>query len=103
MALNKITIERNQRTLLDLVAQPGNDVCADCKVKNPRWASHSLGIFICVSCASVHRKIGTHVTKVKSLTMDSWTREQTEVGAPCLIGWSPVHTCTEEYATKRKH
>ncbi|KAJ7704448.1 hypothetical protein B0H17DRAFT_1326589 [Mycena rosella] len=78
MALNKVTIERNQRTLLDLVAQPGNDVCADCKVKNPRWASHNLGIFICVSCASVHRKIGTHVTKVKSLTMDSWTREQTE-------------------------
>ncbi|KAJ7151405.1 hypothetical protein C8R43DRAFT_1005036 [Mycena crocata] len=78
MSLNKITIERNQRTLLDLVAQPGNDVCADCKVKNPRWASHSLGIFICVSCASIHRKIGTHVTKVKSLTMDSWTREQTE-------------------------
>ncbi|KAJ6590949.1 hypothetical protein DFH09DRAFT_1138168 [Mycena vulgaris] len=78
MALNKITIERNQRTLLDLVAQPGNDVCADCKVRNPRWASHSLGIFICVSCASIHRKIGTHVTKVKSLTMDSWTREQTE-------------------------
>ncbi|KAF7343386.1 ArfGap-domain-containing protein [Mycena venus] len=78
MALNKITIERNQKILLDLVAQPGNDVCADCKVKNPRWASHSLGIFICVSCASVHRKIGTHVTKVKSLTMDSWTKEQTE-------------------------
>ncbi|KAJ7481462.1 hypothetical protein FB451DRAFT_1350637 [Mycena latifolia] len=78
MALNKVTIERNQRILLDLVAQPGNDVCADCKVKNPRWASHNLGIFICVSCASVHRKIGTHVTKVKSLTMDSWTREQTE-------------------------
>ncbi|KAJ7672543.1 hypothetical protein DFH06DRAFT_95022 [Mycena polygramma] len=78
MSLNKITIERNQKILLDLVAQPGNDVCADCKVKNPRWASHSLGIFICVSCASVHRKIGTHVTKVKSLTMDSWTKEQTE-------------------------
>ncbi|KAJ7084044.1 hypothetical protein B0H15DRAFT_923807 [Mycena belliarum] len=78
MALNKVTIERNQRILLDLVAQPGNDVCADCKVKNPRWASHNLGVFICVSCASVHRKIGTHVSKVKSLTMDSWTREQTE-------------------------
>ncbi|KAJ7829435.1 hypothetical protein B0H14DRAFT_1209952 [Mycena olivaceomarginata] len=78
MALNKITIDRNQKILLDLIQQPGNDVCADCKVKNPRWASHNLGIFICVSCASVHRKIGTHVTKVKSLTMDSWTKEQTE-------------------------
>jgi len=31
-----------------------------------------------MNCASVHRKIGTHITKVKSLTMDVWTREQVE-------------------------
>ncbi|GLB39760.1 putative GTP-ase activating proteins for the small GTPase, ARF [Lyophyllum shimeji] len=76
--LNKITIERNQKILLELVAKPGNDICADCKVRNPRWASHNLGIFICVGCASIHRKIGTHITKVKSLTMDVWTKEQVE-------------------------
>ncbi|OCH84352.1 ArfGap-domain-containing protein [Obba rivulosa] len=75
---NKITVERNQRALLELVNQPGNDACADCKTRNPRWASHNLGIFICVNCASIHRKIGTHVTKVKSLTLDSWTKEQVE-------------------------
>lgn len=56
----------------------GNDACADCKARNPRWASHNLGIFICVNCASIHRKIGTHVTKIKSLTMDTWTKEQVE-------------------------
>lgn len=59
--------------------QPGNDICADCKSRNPRWASHNLGIFICVNCASIHRKLGTHITKVKSLTMDAWTKEQVEV------------------------
>ncbi|KAF9078536.1 hypothetical protein BDP27DRAFT_15384 [Rhodocollybia butyracea] len=78
MSTNKITNERNQKMLLDLATQPGNDVCADCKARVPRWASHNLGIFICVNCASIHRKIGTHITKVKSLTMDSWTREQVE-------------------------
>ncbi|KAF5384342.1 hypothetical protein D9615_003383 [Tricholomella constricta] len=31
-----------------------------------------------VNCASIHRKIGTHITKVKSLTMDTWTKEQVE-------------------------
>ncbi|KAI5120403.1 hypothetical protein M0805_000182 [Coniferiporia weirii] len=76
--VSKIVIERNQRILLDLVSQTGNDVCADCKSKAPRWASHNLGIFICVRCASIHRKIGTHVTKVKSLTLDSWSKEQVE-------------------------
>ncbi|KAG6877136.1 hypothetical protein C0993_010057 [Termitomyces sp. T159_Od127] len=77
-ALNKITIERNQKTLAELVSQPGNDICADCKARNPRWASYNLGIFICVNCASIHRKIGTHITKVKSITMDAWTKEQVE-------------------------
>ncbi|KAI0654163.1 hypothetical protein C8Q70DRAFT_1048137 [Cubamyces menziesii] len=62
--VNKITAERNQRTLLELASQPGNDVCADCKTRNPRWASYNLGIFICVSCASIHRKMGTHISKV---------------------------------------
>ncbi|KAH9886234.1 hypothetical protein C8Q73DRAFT_284011 [Cubamyces lactineus] len=76
--VNKITAERNQRTLLELASQPGNDVCADCKTRNPRWASYNLGIFICVSCASIHRKMGTHISKVKSLTLDSWTKEQVE-------------------------
>ncbi|KAK7683738.1 hypothetical protein QCA50_013114 [Cerrena zonata] len=76
--VSKITSERNQRTLLELTALPGNDICADCKAKHPRWASYSLGIFICMTCASIHRKIGTHITKVKSLTMDSWSREQVE-------------------------
>ncbi|KIK68299.1 hypothetical protein GYMLUDRAFT_35684 [Collybiopsis luxurians FD-317 M1] len=77
MSSNK-TNDRLQKILLELATQPGNDVCADCKSRVPRWASHNLGIFICVNCASIHRKIGTHITKVKSLTMDSWTKEQVE-------------------------
>ncbi|KAH9064609.1 hypothetical protein EDB87DRAFT_1672969 [Lactarius vividus] len=77
-AVSKIAAERNQKAVLELAMKPGNDSCADCKTRNPRWASHNLGIFICVNCASIHRKIGTHVSKVKSLTMDVWTKEQVE-------------------------
>ncbi|KAI0729461.1 hypothetical protein C8Q72DRAFT_828440 [Fomitopsis betulina] len=76
--MNKISAERNQRVLLELAGLPGNDACADCKSRNPRWASHSIGIFICMHCASIHRKMGTHISKVKSLTMDTWSREQVE-------------------------
>ncbi|KAH8990770.1 hypothetical protein EDB92DRAFT_721691 [Lactarius akahatsu] len=76
--VSKIAAERNQKAILELAMKPGNDSCADCKTRNPRWASHNLGIFICVNCASIHRKIGTHVSKVKSLTMDVWTKEQVE-------------------------
>lgn len=55
----KAQSERHQRILLELVRQPGNDVCADCGGRAPRWASWNLGIFVCVQCAGVHRKMGT--------------------------------------------
>ncbi|UNI20798.1 Protein gts1, variant 2 [Purpureocillium takamizusanense] len=29
-------------------------------------------------CASLHRKLGTHISKVKSLSMDSWSNEQVD-------------------------
>lgn len=41
-----------------------------------------LGIFLCMRCATIHRKLGTHVSKVKSLSMDSWTNEQVDVSVP---------------------
>ncbi|KAI0454377.1 ArfGap-domain-containing protein [Xylaria acuta] len=70
---------RNERALQDLVQSvPGNNVCADCGARNPSWASWNLGIFLCMRCATIHRKLGTHISKVKSLSMDSWTNDQVE-------------------------
>ncbi|KAL9013072.1 MAG: hypothetical protein Q9173_002209 [Seirophora scorigena] len=75
--MSKRTQVRNERALQELVKTvPGNDRCADCGARNPGWASWSLGIFLCMRCASLHRKLGTHISKVKSLSMDSWTNEQ---------------------------
>ncbi|CAK4015969.1 UBA domain-containing 3 [Lecanosticta acicola] len=70
---------RNERALQDLIRSvPGNDRCADCAAKNPGWASWNLGVFLCMRCAALHRKLGTHVSKVKSLSMDSWSTEQVD-------------------------
>jgi hypothetical protein len=38
-----------------------------------------MGIFLCMRCAALHRKLGTHISKIKSLTMDTWTSEQVDV------------------------
>ncbi|KAI7907557.1 uncharacterized protein BX663DRAFT_491285 [Cokeromyces recurvatus] len=70
---------RHERILNELTKKPGNETCADCGAKNPRWASYSLGIFLCIRCAGIHRKMGTHISKVKSITMDQWTTEQIEL------------------------
>ncbi|XP_044716944.1 putative GTPase activating protein for arf domain-containing protein [Hirsutella rhossiliensis] len=76
-ALSKRQLARNEKLLQDLVQSvPGNNRCADCHIPNPAWASWSLGVFLCMRCATIHRKLGTHISKVKSLSMDSWSNEQ---------------------------
>ncbi|KAF7506350.1 hypothetical protein GJ744_011816 [Endocarpon pusillum] len=78
-SMSKRQLARNERDLQDLVVSvPGNDRCADCQARNPGWASWSLGIFLCMRCAALHRKLGTHISKVKSLSMDTWSTDQVE-------------------------
>ncbi|KAK9376018.1 uncharacterized protein V1513DRAFT_463111 [Lipomyces chichibuensis] len=73
----KAAFERNQSILKALLKEPGNKVCSDCK-KNayPRWASWNIGVFICIRCSGIHRSMGTHISRVKSIDLDSWTNEQ---------------------------
>jgi stromal membrane-associated protein len=69
--------EQNRATLKQLVKLESNKSCADCKRnKHPRWASWNLGIFVCIRCSGIHRGMGTHISKVKSVDLDSWTDEQ---------------------------
>ena len=51
-------------------ATDGNDACADCGAPNPAWASINLGVVVCLACAGVHRQLGVHISKVRSLELD---------------------------------
>jgi hypothetical protein len=46
---------------------------------DPRWASWNLGVFLCIRCSGIHRGMGTHISKVKSVDLDVWTPEQMQV------------------------
>ncbi|KAE9616444.1 putative Arf GTPase activating protein [Lupinus albus] len=49
---------------------PGNGICAECSAPEPEWASLNHGILLCIECCGVHRNIGVHISKVRSVTLD---------------------------------
>ncbi|XP_019513176.1 PREDICTED: arf-GAP with GTPase, ANK repeat and PH domain-containing protein 2 isoform X4 [Hipposideros armiger] len=57
----------------------GNSICVDCGAPNPTWASLNLGALICIECSGIHRNLGTHLSRVRSLDLDDWPRELTLV------------------------
>ncbi|XP_063218040.1 stromal membrane-associated protein 1 isoform X2 [Bacillus rossius redtenbacheri] len=68
--------DRCQTLLNDMLRDDDNKYCVDCDAKGPRWASWNLGIFLCIRCAGIHRNLGVHISKVKSVNLDTWTPEQ---------------------------
>jgi Arf-GAP/SH3 domain/ANK repeat/PH domain-containing protein len=63
-------------------AEPSNKMCADCGSEiKVDWVSINLGIIICIECSGIHRSLGTHITKVRSLTLDvtSFTPDIVEI------------------------
>ncbi|EDO42956.1 predicted protein [Nematostella vectensis] len=74
-------------------AIPGNNICVDCGAPNPDWASLNLGALMCIECSGVHRNIGTHVSRVRSLDLDDWPSEVTAV--MCSIGNSLANSIWE--------
>ncbi|KAM8830414.1 arf-GAP with GTPase, ANK repeat and PH domain-containing protein 2 isoform 5-T5 [Synchiropus picturatus] len=57
----------------------GNAFCVDCEAPNPTWASLNLGALICIECSGIHRNLGTHLSRVRSLDLDDWPVELTQV------------------------
>lgn len=57
----------------------GNDLCVDCDAPCPDWASLNLGALICIECSGIHRNLGTHLSRVRSLDLDNWPSELTKV------------------------
>ncbi|KAM4885807.1 arf-GAP with coiled-coil, ANK repeat and PH domain-containing protein 3 [Sylvia borin] len=72
---------------------PGNDQCCDCGQPDPRWASINLGILLCIECSGIHRSLGVHCSKVRSLTLDSWEPELLRL--MCELGNSTMNQIYE--------
>nr|XP_051714302.1 arf-GAP with GTPase, ANK repeat and PH domain-containing protein 3 isoform X4 [Oryctolagus cuniculus] len=68
----------NQNTALAVQAVRtvrGNSFCIDCDAPNPDWASLNLGALMCIECSGIHRHLGAHLSRVRSLDLDDWPPE----------------------------
>eukprot|EP01080_Neovahlkampfia_damariscottae_P003878 gene3878-7092_t len=64
----------------EILEQEGNDKCADCDAPSPTWASKNLGVLICLKCSGVHRNLGSHISKLQSIFLDTkWTEESIKI------------------------
>uniref|UniRef100_A0A6Q2Z0M7 Arf-GAP with coiled-coil, ANK repeat and PH domain-containing protein n=1 Tax=Esox lucius TaxID=8010 RepID=A0A6Q2Z0M7_ESOLU len=66
---------RGESILHRIQCLPGNEYCCDCGQADPRWASINLGVLLCIECSGIHRSLGVHCSKVRSLNLDSWEPE----------------------------
>ncbi len=67
------SFEENPDKLLQMLRDndQGNCWCADCgSGTKVEWVSINLAIILCIECSGIHRSLGTHISKVRSLTLD---------------------------------
>mmetsp|Transcript_3119 Transcript_3119/g.3771 ORF Transcript_3119/g.3771 Transcript_3119/m.3771 type:complete len:491 (+) Transcript_3119:184-1656(+) len=77
-----------KKRLKALMNRPENQVCSDCPERQPRWASLivpppgsppgslPIGAFCCLECSGSHRRLGVHISFVRSVTLDSWKEKE---------------------------
>ncbi|XP_066089733.1 arf-GAP with GTPase, ANK repeat and PH domain-containing protein 1 isoform X8 [Saccopteryx bilineata] len=76
---SRLTSQSEALALQSIRNTRGNSHCVDCETQNPNWASLNLGALMCIECSGIHRNLGTHLSRVRSLDLDDWPIELIKV------------------------
>ncbi|KAK8655319.1 hypothetical protein V6N13_107901 [Hibiscus sabdariffa] len=92
---------RNEKPIDVLRRVCGNEKCADCGAPEPDWASLNLGVLLCIECSGVHRNLGVHISKVRSLTLDVKVWEPSVISLFQSLGNTFANSVWEELLHSR--
>jgi hypothetical protein len=62
--------------LIPIIQIESNQKCNDCGKINPHWCSITNAVLLCPSCARNHKKFNINISKIKSLEVDDWSKEE---------------------------
>ena len=72
----KEEVELADKDLISILEIEGNKICNDCCKIEPHWCSINNAVLLCSSCARTHKKFNQNISKIKSLEVDQWTKEE---------------------------
>ena len=60
------------RTQILKLRKNDNNKCADCSNSGTTYIDIKFGCFLCTRCAGLHRKLGTDISRIKSISFDTF-------------------------------
>lgn len=74
-----------------------NNICADCgSSEGVEWVSINLSVLVCIDCCGHHRSLGSHVSKMRSLTLDIYAFTDEMISLLSIIGNKNANKVWEE-------
>ncbi|EEB07194.1 centaurin ADOP ribosylation factor GTPase activating protein family [Schizosaccharomyces japonicus yFS275] len=75
-------------------SDPENLHCADCgSSSDVTWCAINYPVILCIECSGIHRSLGTHISKVRSLLLDSLSQQLKQL--LCKVGNTNVNAVWE--------